>query len=400
MALISPEMPAAPARESSTVTRLRILVAHNVSRRRTGGMSRLMGFIHDALEADGHAVDYLCSEDLPKSLSGKLSRISFPLIVFLFARAKAREGLPYDVVNVHEPSAALVTAGRAFAGNPAIVVTSYGVERRAWAILKEDSRRRRQHLSVRTRITHPMVTLTQSAFGLRYADHVFCANLDDQQYVLQHFGRRVGDVTCIRPGAESCFADAARDRDYRRANRLIFPATWIERKGISDLVTAFSELAVKYPALTLTVLGGGVASDTILRSFPESLRPRLSCQYAKDDHETAAAFANADAFVLPSLFEGTPLTLIEAMASGLPIVTTAMCGMKDVIHDGENGLLVPVHSPDSIVDALDRLLRSAEMRAKVGQAARADALANYTWPRVAEPVKDAYRRIARVTHHS
>jgi glycosyltransferase involved in cell wall biosynthesis len=391
-------MVSAPAREPATFRPLRILVAHNVPRARNGGMSRLMGFIHDALEADGHTVDYLCAEDLSKSLAGKLSRISFPLMVFQHARAKAREGMPYDIVNVHEPNAAFVTMGRAFAGRPTIVVMTYGIERRGWAILKEDSRLGRQHLKASTRITHPMLTLTQSAFGLRHADHVFCANYDDGQYLIEHFGRRADSVTCIRPGAESCFVDAARDRDYERANKLIFPATWIERKGIQDLVPAFSELAVRYPALSMIVLGGGVAADVILRSFPERLRPRISCQHAKDDREAAQVFADADIYVLPSLFEGTPLTLIEAMASGLPIVTTAVCGMKDTIRDGENGLLIPTRSPKSLIDAIDRLLRSQELRMKLGRAARGDAVANYTWARVAEPVKEVYLRIARAAH--
>ncbi len=150
--------------------------------------------------------------------------------------------------------------------------------------------------------------------------------------------------------------------------------------------------------MSLTVLGSGVAADVVLRSFPDRLRPRISCQYAKDDREAAEVFADADVFILPSLFEGNPLTLIEAMASGLPIVTTAICGMKDTIREGQNGLLVPTRSPKSIVDAIDRLLRSPEMRMKIGRAARGDALASYTWARVAEPVKEVYLRIAPVGH--
>ena len=160
-------------------------------------------------------------------------------------------------------------------------------------------------------------------------------------------------------------------------------------------MSAFSCLAEKYAALSMAVVGGGVADDAIVRSFPDRLRPRISSHYARDDREAAQLFAAADVFVLPSLFEGTPLTLIEAMASGLPIVTTATCGMKDIIRDGENGLLVPTRSPESIVKAIDRLLGSAEMRMKIGQAARADALASYSWARAAEPVKDVYLRVAR-----
>ena len=56
-------------------------------------------------------------------------------------------------------------------------------------------------------------------------------------------------------------------------------------------------------------------------------------------------FAANDVFLLPSLFEGTPLTLIEAMAAGLPVVTTATCGMLDTIRDGENGRLIPDARP-------------------------------------------------------
>ena len=397
MKLIPAEM-LGPPREPSTNRGLRILVAHNVPKQRNGGMSRLMGFIHDAVEAEGHTVDFLCSEDLPQSSRGKLSRIYFPFMVFQQARSKAGQGLPYDIVNVHEPSAAFVILGRAYAGHPRIVVTTHGIERRGWAILKEDSRSGRQHVKASTRITYPLLTLSQSAFGLRHADHVLCLNHDDGRYLVEHFGRPADSVTCIRPGADLCFADAGRDRDYGRAKKLIFAATWIERKGTQDLVAAFSQLAEKHPALSITVLGGGVSDDAIKRSFPDRLQPRISSCYAKDDREAAQLFADADVFVLPSLFEGTPLTLIEAMASGLPIVTTGICGMKDIIRNGENGLLVPTRSPESIVDAIDRLLRSAEMRTRLGRAARAEALASYSWARAADPVKSAYRRIAQFAH--
>ena len=89
----------------------------------------------------------------------------------------------------------------------------------------------------------------------------------------------------------------------------------------------------------------------------------------------AAAFAAADLFLLPSLFEGTPLTLMQAMMSGLPIVTTATCGMKDVIADQQTGLLVPIRSPESLVSAIDTLRADQSLRARLGQAARADARA-------------------------
>ena len=107
----------------------------------------------------------------------------------------------------------------------------------------------------------------------------------------------------------------------------------------------------------------------------------------------AQAFADADVFLLPSLFEGTPLTLVQAMMSGLPIVTTDTCGMKDVIADGVNGRLVPIRSPCAIVSAVTQLVGDHNLRARLGRAAQRDAAAHYTWERVATPVLQVYKQL-------
>ena len=79
--------------------------------------------------------------------------------------------------------------------------------------------------------------------------------------------------------------------------------------------------------------------------------------------------------------------------SGLPVVTTATCGMKDVICNGENGLLVPIRSPQAIAEAVERLLQNADLRNKLGRAAQRDALERYTWDRVSMPICETYERL-------
>src|SRR3989442_11683584 len=112
--------------------------------------------------------------------------------------------------------------------------------------------------------------------------------------------------------------------------------------------------------------------------FPETLRVRISFVDTTSEPDTAAVFAAADVYILPSLFEGTPLTLVEAMMSGMPIVTTATCGMKDVIQDGRNGLLVPIRSPEAIVAAVERLISSPVFLASLGCVEHADPLEKQT----------------------
>ena len=372
---------------------LRILVAHNVPRARTGGMSRIMGFIHDHVEAAGHEVEYFTTEDVSTRLGGRLSRLSFPVLVHRHAADAARAGRPFDVVNVHEPVSAIIAAFKKGVGDPVVVVTSHGVERRAWRLALEELRLGRGGPSLKSRIFHPLVGLSQADAGLRRADHVFCLNYEDQDYLVSEMGRSPERVTRIYPAADDVFAVASRARSYARCERVLFAATWRKNKGVEDLVPAYAELSSRHTRLELVVLGAGVPDAEVRAAFPEDVRARVSCARAGTEAETAAAFAGADLFVLPSLFEGTPLTLVEAMASGLPVVTTATCGMRDVVRDGENGLLIPVRSPSAIVEAVERLVGDESLRARLGAAARAEAAERYTWNLAAVPVLEVYERL-------
>jgi glycosyltransferase involved in cell wall biosynthesis len=373
---------------------LRILVAQNVPKQRTGGMSRLLGFIHDEVGQDGHTVEYFCADHVPARLSGRWARFSFPLLLRRHVVAAARAGRPFDVLNVHEPSAAAVVLGRRAAGNPRVVVTTHGVEQRAWEVSRMEARLNRAPMSLKTRLTYPLTVLMQSRIGLRGADHIFCLNDEDKDYLENQFAIPPDRVTRIFPAADAAYGTVAAHRDYCSAQQLVFFGTWLARKGSLDIVNAFASLAERHANLRLTVLGAGFPAENVLQAFPLELRPRVSCPSARAPAELAEHLTAADVFILPSLFEGTPLTLVEAMLSGLPVVTTATCGMRDVITDGCNGLLIPIRSPEAIVAAVERLLADAGLRERLGRRAHADAAEKYTWERVAVPVREVYRRIA------
>jgi glycosyltransferase involved in cell wall biosynthesis len=199
----------------------------------------------------------------------------------------------------------------------------------------------------------------------------------------------------VFPGADEIYVRASEQRNYSRATRVMFAGTWRKNKGIEDLVPAFVTLAERHADITLHVIGAGVPPEVVRAQFPEAIRGRIECDTPQDDVAMAAAFAAAEIFVLPSLFEGTPLTLVQAMMSGLPIVTTATCGMKDVIADRQTGLLVPIRSTQAIVAAIDALRANQSLRQRLGEAARVDARARYTWDRSSEPVLRAYETVMR-----
>ena len=86
------------------------------------------------------------------------------------------------------------------------------------------------------------------------------------------------------------------------------------------------------------------------------------------------------------------------MASGLPIVTTATCGMRDVIRDENNGLLIPIRSTEAIITKIERLMADAQLRERLGLAAQKDALQKYSWQQAAAHVFNAYQKLLEKGH--
>lgn len=367
---------------------MRILVAHLVSAKRAGGMSRLMGRSHDELEREGHEVSYLSADDVPAAVRGKASRFLFPWTVRKAVVDAVRRGRPYDIVNVHEPHGAPVAACRLGQNGTSVVAMTHGVEQRGWEVSLESAETRP---SLKTRCVYPMSSLWQSRIALQRADHVICLNTQDHEFLQERFGVDAARITRVTPGADSVFGEAAARRAYGLPKRLLFAGTWIARKGIHVLSAAYERLCADGTALELDVLGAGESAEHIRAHFTPAVRNRVRVVPPTDDRETAAAMADADIFVLPSLFEGTPLTLIEAMWSGLPVVTTATAGMQDVVRHERNGLLVRPGDAESLTDAIERLASDPALCRRLGVAAHATAVEQYTWRRTAESFERAYR---------
>ena len=104
-------------------------------------------------------------------------------------------------------------------------------------------------------------------------------------------------------------------------------------------------------------------------------------------------FAGADVVALPSYREGLPTALIEAAACGRPLVTTDVPGCRDVVTDGVDGLLVPARDPVSLARAIARLVDDPALAARLGEAARAKALAQYDERRIVARTLDVYREL-------
>jgi glycosyltransferase involved in cell wall biosynthesis len=110
--------------------------------------------------------------------------------------------------------------------------------------------------------------------------------------------------------------------------------------------------------------------------------------------DVADLLAGADVFVLSSDSEGLPMSVLEAMAAGLPVVATAVGGLSELVRDGETGRLVPPRRPDALADALGPLVADAALRERLGAAGRRHAEAAFSLTACRAAHLDVYRRAA------
>jgi glycosyltransferase involved in cell wall biosynthesis len=148
---------------------------------------------------------------------------------------------------------------------------------------------------------------------------------------------------------------------------------WVARgKGVFDLIAAALRLDgdPTLPDFRITFVGGGAALEEIREAVQtHGLARKVSVTGWITDAAKRDLLASADIFVLPSHAEGLPLALLEAMVVGLPVVTTPVGSIPDVVGDTVEGLLVPVRDSERLASALARLVRDPEERRRLGNAA-------------------------------
>ena len=148
--------------------------------------------------------------------------------------------------------------------------------------------------------------------------------------------------------------------------RVLFAGTAGLRKGLPYLATAATILKARAPLIKIVIAGH--ASD-LVRARPET--QDLTFLGVLDRGRMADEFARADMFCMPSLAEGSATSIFEAMANGLPIVTTNSAG--SVVSDGVEGLIVPERDAMALADAIERITADRGMRERMSRAALATA---------------------------
>jgi glycosyltransferase involved in cell wall biosynthesis len=165
------------------------------------------------------------------------------------------------------------------------------------------------------------------------------------------------------------------------------------QKGVIYLLRAAPEILRRRPEARIVVAGGGPLEGELRRLVTRLGQDRrvLLLGERSDARDLLALF---DVLVLPSLWEGLPLVLLEAAMLGKPIVATDIDGVREVVRDGETGLLVPPARPDALAAAVVGLLDDPGLAARLGGAARSEIRAEFSLERMVKETQNLYLDLA------
>ncbi len=173
-----------------------------------------------------------------------------------------------------------------------------------------------------------------------------------------------------------------------KAFDLIFIGRISEEKNISALLAAVQQLKIK-----ILIIGNGELKQQLHTTYG-TLNGRIQWEDRVPHEQLPEKINSAKAFILPSLYEGHPKTLIEAMACGLPVIGADSTGIKEIIKHNENGILCGT-KPQEIQDAITILLNDTALQQKLGKNAHSFTRSNYSLDTIAQKELTILKKIGR-----
>jgi glycosyltransferase involved in cell wall biosynthesis len=176
----------------------------------------------------------------------------------------------------------------------------------------------------------------------------------------------------------------------------------VRRKGVDTAIQGFAAFQRATSADAMLLVVGGTSDGTASPCLSErnrlelitgdlGIKDKVHFVGPKQRKELCYYFSAADVFISTPWYEPFGITPLESMASGTPVIGSAVGGIKSTVLDGKTGYLVPPRSPMVLAEKLQLLYRNPEMRQRLGQRAQHHVASNYTWDIVAESVSALYR---------
>lgn len=351
-----------------------------------GGVDHYVSVLLAELQARGWSVDVACS---PGSLADELrsqgvtvfsvplSRKVSPLrdLVATLKLLKIIRREKYSLVHVHSAKAGVVGRVAAFVGRTPVVHTP-----NAWSFLASESKLVRQaHVAIEW-----VLALVSS--------RIICVSSEELE-----LGRRLvraGRKLRLVPNGIAPPPPTVRSPSNKEYLLLGTLTRLTRQKGLDYLIRAAEAVCAERVGVRFSVAGDGPDFERLKAQAERRglLRDRFEFVGFR---EPWGYLEEIDVFVLPSLWEGMPFALLEAMGRGLPVVATDVGGVRDLIPDETYGMVVPPADSDALRKALLRYVDAPQIRESTGASARRRVLNEFNQERMTKRTLDVYSEVLR-----
>src|SRR5713101_3500672 len=372
---------------------MRILMISGVPGKAEAGVAGIVYNLAKELGELGHSVKPIFFEDLlpRQKWPNRFRTIEFAKRISEYV---GEVGSEYDVINIHAPFGFWYGSQRRRRGSqagPPYVMTMHGLEeRRNYAMGREAKKGRADYFRWKNRVWQHLYHMPTYRWSFETADQCIVTNREALLFLQLRYNLPPDRVWFIPNGVGPEFFHV-RSFSGGIATKLLFVGTWIDHKGIYYLAKAFEKVLRAIPEARLTIAGCLEPEEKVRRCFAPAAQAALEVWPFVARAEISSLYAEHEIFVLPSLMEGMPLVLLEAMASGMAVVTTESSGMTDLVEDSHDGLFVIPGDTESLSAAIVRLCRDPELRLRLGSAAQ-EKMKRYTWTRSARRHEMVFNR--------
>ncbi|MES2007441.1 MAG: glycosyltransferase family 4 protein [Pseudomonadota bacterium] len=209
------------------------------------------------------------------------------------------------------------------------------------------------------------------ALALSRVDLTFFQNPDDESLFRESEILKRGALSCVVNGSGVDVKDFAVAPLPEGHPRFLLIARLLASKGVREYAQAARRIRAEYPEVKFDLVGWIDANpDAIAQSELDAWVSDGTVNYLGRLSDVRAILADNSVYVLPSYREGTPRTVLEAMAMGRAVITTDAPGCRETVVDGENGFLVAAQSVDTLVDAMRRFIEDPTLVSHMGQRSR------------------------------
>jgi len=220
-----------------------------------------------------------------------------------------------------------------------------------------------------------IVLKTAARFAVKSAKHIFAASRALADRITGEYSKPGDAVTIAPSGVGEHFRSAPSRKDARLklflpedAEIVCFVGDLIREKGIGELATAAEKIMQTREGVHFVIIGDGPLIEELKQHFEKAefiTRFHLAGKIPNTD--VPAYLAASDIFCLPSYGEGTPISVMEALTVGRPVVASNVGGIPDIVRDGETGILVPPKSAEALADSLGKLLDNGDLRHRMAE---------------------------------